>query len=351
MAAVSGRDPEAARPAVDGRELLARAPDRRRVDDRQKLLDVVHEDPVEEVLVAVLEGRQADVLLQRIGLAGDVGVHAPALLVQGRDPCGRSPSRPKASRSSGASGPLRVHRVAQQARAAERDFQAGLAAGVLCDREIFHRSHSKDRPPPLPAKEPDASALRCDRRVERHRPTPRVSPTSAPASAGGYQGMEARGAWAVKGRGVAMGRGALPVVRARAKRGVEPERRARRWRVFFRPMPWVSGEREEAGPMPSFTISIFRLPFSRRAFNEMLSEPGFLPMPCLIAFSTSGWRRKVGTRAWRTSGSTSKDALRRSPKRIRSIARYRSSMSISVSSAIDCSGSVLRFKRRRSPSM
>ena len=43
-------------------------PDGRRVDDRQQLLEVLGQDPVEERRVAVLERRQADVLLERIVL-------------------------------------------------------------------------------------------------------------------------------------------------------------------------------------------------------------------------------------------------------------------------------------------
>ena len=45
-----------------------RPPDRRRVDDRQELLEVVGEQPVEERRVAVLERGEADVLLERVGL-------------------------------------------------------------------------------------------------------------------------------------------------------------------------------------------------------------------------------------------------------------------------------------------
>ena len=44
-------------------------PDRGRVDDRQQLLEVLGQDPIEEGRVAVLQRRQADVLLQRVVLA------------------------------------------------------------------------------------------------------------------------------------------------------------------------------------------------------------------------------------------------------------------------------------------
>ena len=69
---VVGRDPDAARTAVEVAELLARAPDGRGVDDRQQLLEVVAEDAVEQCLVAVLERREADVPLEVVALAPDV---------------------------------------------------------------------------------------------------------------------------------------------------------------------------------------------------------------------------------------------------------------------------------------
>ena len=53
-------------------ELLARETDGRCVDDRQELLEVLDEEPVEQRLVAVLERGQADVPLEVIGLAPDV---------------------------------------------------------------------------------------------------------------------------------------------------------------------------------------------------------------------------------------------------------------------------------------
>ena len=69
---VVGRDPDAARTPEDVAELLARETDGRRVDDRQELLEVLDEDPVEQGLVAVLERGQADVALEVVGLAPDV---------------------------------------------------------------------------------------------------------------------------------------------------------------------------------------------------------------------------------------------------------------------------------------
>ncbi len=82
---VGGRDPDAPRPAEDVAELLAGPPDGRGVDDRQELLEVLDEEPVEQGLVAVMEGGQADVLLQVVGLAPDVLELERDLLLDRRD--------------------------------------------------------------------------------------------------------------------------------------------------------------------------------------------------------------------------------------------------------------------------
>ena len=69
---VGRRDPRAARPPDDVAEFLARPPDRRRVDDRQELLEVVGEESIEQRRVAVLERGEPDVLLERVGLDAQV---------------------------------------------------------------------------------------------------------------------------------------------------------------------------------------------------------------------------------------------------------------------------------------
>ena len=66
-------------------ELLAALADDRRVDDRQHLLDVIEQQPVEEHLVGVLEGAQVDVPLEVVVLA-PVGLVGPDhLLVERLD--------------------------------------------------------------------------------------------------------------------------------------------------------------------------------------------------------------------------------------------------------------------------
>ena len=66
------RDPDAARTAPQVAEVLARTADGGRVDDREQLLEVVQQHAVEEGLVAVMQGRQADVALEVVRLAPDV---------------------------------------------------------------------------------------------------------------------------------------------------------------------------------------------------------------------------------------------------------------------------------------
>ena len=67
--AVGRGDPDAARPPDDVAELLAGAPDGRRVDDRQEFLEVLREQSVEQRGVAILEGGHPDVALERVVLA------------------------------------------------------------------------------------------------------------------------------------------------------------------------------------------------------------------------------------------------------------------------------------------
>ena len=124
-ATVRRRDPEPARPPEDVTELLARAAHRRRVHDREELLEVVAEHAIEEVLVPVLERREADVLLERIALAPEVLEHAPRLLL---DRVHRERQQAVEAERGALLGRERaalvVHGLAQQMRAAMRDVRA-----------------------------------------------------------------------------------------------------------------------------------------------------------------------------------------------------------------------------------
>ena len=77
------RQVDAARAAVLVAVALDRLADGGGVDDRQHLREVVAEQPVEQHLVAVVQGRQVDVLGQVAGLRPVLGIGAVGLLVLG----------------------------------------------------------------------------------------------------------------------------------------------------------------------------------------------------------------------------------------------------------------------------
>jgi hypothetical protein len=80
---------------VDVAVLLTRLPHRRRVDDGHQLGQVLDEHAVEEDLVAVLEGRQPDVLLERVRLGSEVLDLELDLLLDGADPGGKQCVQPE----------------------------------------------------------------------------------------------------------------------------------------------------------------------------------------------------------------------------------------------------------------
>jgi hypothetical protein len=88
-------DPDAARAAEDVAELLAGPPNRRCVDDRQELLEVLGEDAVEEGRIAVLEGGEADVALEVVGLAAEVLELEEELVVNRQDPVRQQATQPE----------------------------------------------------------------------------------------------------------------------------------------------------------------------------------------------------------------------------------------------------------------
>jgi hypothetical protein len=101
---------------------------------------VIDEHAVEEVLVAVLEGGQSDVFLERVGLARDVRVGPAPLLLEGADGLGEKAFEPeRASLLRGEGSALGVEGVAEQRHAAARHFQVRIALAVPREPEAFHR--------------------------------------------------------------------------------------------------------------------------------------------------------------------------------------------------------------------
>ncbi len=90
---VRGRDPQAPRPPEDVAERLACAPHCWGVHDRQQLLQVLHQQPVEEGLVAVVEGGQPDVALEVVALPAQVLQLQGDLLLDRGDPLGEQPAQ------------------------------------------------------------------------------------------------------------------------------------------------------------------------------------------------------------------------------------------------------------------
>ena len=76
-------------------ELLARPPNRRCVDDRKVLLDVLDEEAIEERRVPVLEGGQPDVALQVVRLPAEVLVLQGELLLDRENAIREDPVQPE----------------------------------------------------------------------------------------------------------------------------------------------------------------------------------------------------------------------------------------------------------------
>ena len=130
-------DPEAAGPPEDPAVLLAGQAHGGGVDDGQELLQVVTQDPVEEVLVAVLQGGQADVALEGIALADDVAVGPAGLLAH------------------------RAHHVGEQAL--ERQLPPllpGERGGAIAHRVVQELGPAQSELDPLPAVRATLPAVR-----------------------------------------------------------------------------------------------------------------------------------------------------------------------------------------------
>lgn len=131
-APVLGRDPDAAAATEDAAVALARLPDGGRVDDRRQLDRVLEQQAVEERLVAVLQGGEADVALEGGGLRHHRVVRALDLLLDGLDAARQQALEPKPSALFlGERRPLVEERVSQDVAPAQRGVRAELVGGAL----------------------------------------------------------------------------------------------------------------------------------------------------------------------------------------------------------------------------
>ena len=130
---VLGRDPQAARIADDMAVELAGLAHGRGVDDGQELAQVLDQHAVEERLVAVLQGRQPDVLLQVVGLGPDPLELEGHLLLDGEPGVGQEPAEAEPSRSLIGERRLLVQqRIAKQPGPGRTLRVAGFPAIRLC---------------------------------------------------------------------------------------------------------------------------------------------------------------------------------------------------------------------------
>ena len=182
-----------------------RPPDRRRVDDRQELLEVVGEQPVEQRRVAVLERGEADVLLERVGLDPQVLELELDLLLDRQDAGREEAAQPERLALLGREREvLRQQAAAEQGRAGDRDAapdarprcrRTGRAAA---SRPKYGSRHGAPAARfPLARRDPRRGAVRLRprcrgrdaRRPPRDRPTTSTSsPTSATARASRCRG-------------------------------------------------------------------------------------------------------------------------------------------------------------------
>ena len=142
--AIVRRDPGAARAPEDVAELLAGAPDGRGVHDRQQLLQVLGQDPIEERRVPVLERGEADVLLERIVLPAQPLQLEGDLLLDGHDVVRQQAAQAERVALVRREGEvLGEQPVGEERRAAERDLRRASGGDRVVRR--WQRAHRASR--------------------------------------------------------------------------------------------------------------------------------------------------------------------------------------------------------------
>ena len=121
-------------PTVDLAETLAGLTDRRGVDDRQGLGDVVAQHPVEQRLVAVLQRAQVDVLVEIVAASGELVPAVLGLLFErlhrGRQQAQQTVPAALGDREGSALGRQRVEQLGLSALLVQASRDPYSAAGV-----------------------------------------------------------------------------------------------------------------------------------------------------------------------------------------------------------------------------
>ena len=171
LRAVDGEE-DAARPVVLVAEPLDGLPDRRCVDDRQHLLEMVRQQSVEQHLVAIPEVGEVEVLAEGGRRTAVLVVHAPALRLEAGHSAGHQPDQPE--RPPLGVGECRTpvgHRVGQHRPAAGADAQRPAShARLLLVVPLHHGDHPVVAAPPGQARvstsSPPRTRIGRDRRLE-----------------------------------------------------------------------------------------------------------------------------------------------------------------------------------------
>ena len=133
--AMLDRQVEPARPRIDAAPLEAGLADGRRVDDRQQLLEMVEQHPVEQRLVLALQRSEVQVLVECGRLRAQARGYAVSLLGQRFD----------ARRKQSFDAELRALLAGERGSPVEQRIRQHLHAGATVDLRRYRQRHERDR--------------------------------------------------------------------------------------------------------------------------------------------------------------------------------------------------------------
>ena len=136
---------QAARAPEDGAVFETGLADGRRVDDGNHLLRVFLHQPVEERLIAILQGRQEDVLLERVRFALEIPVDAPQLLLDRENPRGQQAAQPEHVALEFGERRALVEQGVGQQRGSRGEKESPVGAEAVISIVGSHGGHSNRR--------------------------------------------------------------------------------------------------------------------------------------------------------------------------------------------------------------